>query len=148
MAILKNSSLKRKGFFSIDALFAIILLLLIISTLVSLYQGRTQMAEDTRTKIEGKMISEKIAGAINTVTPRKPVSLNLNLPENIQEKNYTIQFSEENRIIFLELSGSNSGASLTGASVAMNKVELETNLDLSQEILIHWKDNKIKVENP
>lgn len=149
MALLEKFKLRKRGFFSIDALFAIILLLLIVSTLINLYQGRAQVAKDSRAKMEGKMVSEKLAGAINTVhASGNPLTINLDLPENILNQEYTIEFNQSNRNISLEFSGGENSSDYTAASVVVDELEIPETLDLSQEIMIHWIGNKIKVKNP
>lgn len=149
MALLAKFKSRKKGFFSIDALFAIILLLLVTSTLINLYQGRAQMVEGSRKKMEGKMISEKLAKAINTVyTSRKPLSMELDLPENVLDQNYTIEFHKDSRNISLKFSDGGNSSKYTATPVVVDELEISEPLDFSQKIMVHWINNEIKVENP
>ncbi len=139
--------LSKKGFFSIDALFAIILLILVMGTLVNLYQGRAEVVESSRSKFEGRMISEKLAAAVNSVyATGEPLDLRLKLPDNIVGNNYSIRFIQENRKIAVELLSGSQISDYTGASVVYGEVTVE-NLDFSEQILVYWENDEIVVGN-
>lgn len=75
---------EKKGFFSIDALLALTLLLVVSTLLITLSEERRKFAESIETNLEAKIIGDKLAAAINSVYVNGPnFSLSLNLPENI-----------------------------------------------------------------
>lgn len=63
MRVLRNPN----GFFSIDAMFAVTLLLMIVLSFTNVYEARTQMAELMGAKLEAQALAEKIAGIVNVV---------------------------------------------------------------------------------
>ncbi|KXA94788.1 hypothetical protein AKJ65_03420 [candidate division MSBL1 archaeon SCGC-AAA259E19] len=150
MAVLKSFRPKEEGFFSIDALFAIILLLLTLTTLVSLYQGRRSMVRATRERLEGEMIVQKLAGAVNVVhAGGEPLTLNIHLKENIGGKNYTVQFDEGEREISIRFIGDGQNYPVAEASVVVDQLDLSGLENVARKIRICWEnDNIIKVKNP
>ena len=138
---------KKNGFFSIDALFAMIMLLLVVGTMINVYQGRSQMATETRRKMEGKMIGEKLAGAINSVySSGDPMTLSIDLPENIIDEGYSISFDSISRKIVLKRGETENGPEIANSWSVSNQVEI-SNLDFSKKIQIFWENSVIKVKN-
>ncbi|KXA91243.1 hypothetical protein AKJ57_01885 [candidate division MSBL1 archaeon SCGC-AAA259A05] len=150
MAVLKSFRPKEKGFFSIDALFAIILLLLTLTTLVNLYSGRRSMARETRERLEGEIIAQKLAGAINIVhASGNPLTLNLHLTENIIGRDYTVQFDEDAREILIKFTGDGQNPSFARASVVVDELDLAGLENVSRKIRVCWgDDNIVEVKNP
>lgn len=145
MAILKKDSLKNEGFFSIDALFAIIMLLLAVSSLVNIYQGRSQMAQETRINLEGRITSEKIAGAINMIYASEgPLKLKIDLPQDLTGKEYTTDFGDHS--VFVENSAAGLSSDLTSAAIIFDRIKKEDK-DLSEKIEIYWERDEIWVKN-
>ncbi|KXB06599.1 hypothetical protein AKJ52_01950 [candidate division MSBL1 archaeon SCGC-AAA382C18] len=144
MEKITNLELEERGFFSLDGLFAMILLLLIVGNFVNIYQGRSEMVEDTRKRLEGKMINEKLAGAINTVyATGKPLTLNIDLEENILGEEYTIDFNNNSRDTLIKISGKTK--SLATSDVIPENIQLK-NLDSPKKVRIFWENSKIKVK--
>jgi hypothetical protein len=56
-----------RGFFSMDALFALTLLMLVCSSLLHVYQGRMEVARGISWGLEARMVGEELAGTINAV---------------------------------------------------------------------------------
>ncbi len=140
-----NLNVGERGFFSLDGLFAMILLLLVVGTFINIYQGRSEMVENTRQRLEGKMINEKLAGAINTVyATGKPLTLNIDLQENILGKKYVINYEKNSRDTLIKISG--KGKSLAKSDVAPENVQISS-LDLSEKVRIYWENSKIWVTN-
>lgn len=150
MAILRSFRPGERGFFSIDALFAIILLLLTLATLVNLYHGRRNMVEGTREGLEGEMIAQKLARAINVVyAAGEPLTLNLHLSENIAGKDYTVQFDENAREISVKFTRDAHAPPFAEASVVVDELDLTGLENVSRKIRISWgADNIIEVKNP
>lgn len=134
----------RRGFFSIDALFAVTLLLMVSGMLLNLYEGRNQAAAWISAGGEVKMVCEKLAAAINTVYSNGPaLELYINLPATIDNYAYTISYNSTNRQIIAEVP---EVGVTSKAAVACKNILLE-NLDLSKQIGVHWLNNNIEVVN-
>lgn len=148
MEILKGKNQEERGFLSIDALFALVILLLILSTIINIYQGRAHMASETRGKLEGKMISEKLAGAINVVyATGEPVTVNLKLSDNILGEKYIPQYNSGSRKVFQQFTKNDLGSRFTTASVIPPNVDIAPDLNTAQKIRIFWENDEIMVRN-
>jgi len=144
---MRNLKKKKKGFFSIDGLFAIIMLLLVVGTMINIYQGRSQMATQARKNLEGKMIGEKLAGAVNSVySTGEPMTLNIDLPENIIDDSYSIIFDETSRRIVLRHGVAGDGSEIARSWSVPSDLNI-SDLDFSEEIQIFWENSMIKVNN-
>jgi len=137
----------RRGFFSIDALFAVTLLLMISGVLLNLYEGRGQAAAWSSTADEAKMTCEKLAAAINTVYATGPASeLYLDLPATIDNYAYTISYDSTHRQIIAEVPEIDITERTSKAAVECKNILLE-NLDFSRRIRVRWLGGNIEVMN-
>ncbi|MDI6643336.1 MAG: hypothetical protein QMD95_04750 [Candidatus Hodarchaeaceae archaeon] len=132
-----------KGFFSIDALFAVMLLLLISASFLNMYEGRKQATELMGARLEAKLVGEKLAAAINTVYANgSDFELRVNLPENVGGYSYQITFDNAARQISVE----NSAWGVVSVGVVCKNVR---NFTLGPENLqtlrVYWADNQVKV---
>lgn len=140
--------LKKGGFFSIDALFALIILLLMLGPMFNLYQARRNTVGETGVKLKGKMLSQRLAGAVNVVLATgRPLSLRLNLPDNISGENYSPLFDANRRTIYENFENLRVSKASTSASVAVNKIENIENIDPKERIKIYWNGENIAVMN-
>lgn len=134
----------KRGFFSIDALFAVTLVLLVSASFLNLYEGRRAAADLMGANLEARMVGEKLAAAINTVYANgSNFELRVNLPENIGSHSYRITFDNAARQISVE----NSAWGAVGVGVACKNVR---NFVLGPEnfenaIRVYWTDGSINV---
>ncbi|MDI6884097.1 MAG: hypothetical protein QMD00_03010 [Hadesarchaea archaeon] len=132
-----------KGFFSIDALFAVTLLLLISASFLNMYEGRKQATELMGARLEAKLVGEKLAAAINTVYANgSDFELRVNLPQNVGSYSYQITFDNTARQISVENSA--WGAVSVGA-VCKNVRNFTLGPENLQTIRVYWADNQVKV---
>lgn len=138
--------LEKRGFFSIDALFALTLLLIISASFLNVYEGRKRAAGLIDDRLEAKMIGEKLASAINTTYAEGlNFELRLNLPENVGTHLYRITFDNIKGQISIE----NSAWGVIRFEIVCKKVAnfvLETE-NLGHAIRVHWEENQIRVGN-
>ena len=138
--------LRERGFFSIDAMFAVTLLLIISASFLNIYVGRNQAAELMGARLEARIIGEKLAAAINTVYANgSNFELCVDLPSKIESYFYQISFDNTTRQILVE----NSAWGAVSVVVVCKNVE---NFVLGQEnlgntILVHWAGNNLEVTN-
>ncbi len=135
-----------RGFFSIDALFAVTLLLMISASLLNVYEGRKQAAELMSARLGAKLVGEKLAAAINTVYANGPdFELRVDLPENMGSYFYQITFDNTVRQISVENSA--WGAVSVGV-ICKNVVNFVLSSEnLENTIRVYWAENQIKVVN-
>lgn len=135
-----------KGFFSIDALFAVTLLLMVSASFLNIYEGRKQAAELMGARLEAKMIGEELAATINTVYANGlNFELRVNLPSKIGSYFYQISFDNTARQILVE----NSAWGAVSVGVVCKNVEnfVLGKGNLETTIRVYWVDNQIKVVN-
>ncbi|MFP4005418.1 MAG: hypothetical protein ACLFUR_01710 [Candidatus Hadarchaeia archaeon] len=143
--------LKNSGFLSMDALFALLIVLLLMGPLVNLYSEREETSEDTQVLLESRMICEQLAGSVNVlVATGEPLSLRLDLQDNIGDSSYSLAFDEEMRKIYVDGSslpevGFSSGS--VSAQVAAKRVDNLGNIDPRGRIEIYWNEDTITVKN-
>lgn len=135
-----------RGFFSIDALFAVTLLLMISASLLNVYEGRKQAADLMSARLGAKLVGEKLAAAINTVYANGPdFELRVDLPENMGSYFYQITFDNTVRQISVENSA--WGAVSVGV-ICKNVVNFVLSSEnLENTIRVYWAENQIKVVN-
>lgn len=137
---------KNRGFFSVDALFAVTLLLIISTSFLNLYEGRKAEAELMGARLEAKMIGEKFAAAINTVYANGlSFELYVDLPENIGSYLYQITFDNTTRQISVENSAWGAASVVVACKNVQNFVLGSDNLE--NTIRVYWMGNQIKVVN-
>lgn len=137
----------RRGQFSVDAIFAIALLLGVVATLTNLYNGRNQVATWIGTNQEAKLICEKLAATINTVyTNGSTLKLYLELPATIQNHAYTISFDNSKREIIIETSIDATDFT-SNAKTACNNITLDDNLDPSKRVKVYWENDRVRLTN-
>lgn len=133
-----------RGFFSIDAMFALTLILIISTSFLNLYEGRKAGVELSGARLEARLVGEGLAAAINTVYANgSNFELYLGLPENIGGYSYRIAFDSFTRQISVE----NSAWGATNVGVIPKNVQdfvLESG-DLDDSILVYWDDDQIRV---
>jgi len=136
----------KKGFFSVDALFAVMLLLLVSTSFLHIYEGRKAGVELTTAKLEAKMVGEKLAAALNTVYANGSYfELRVSLPENVGSCRYQISFENSTRQISVE----NSAWETIVVTVGFENIRNFTLgwEDLQDEIRLYWVDNQMRVES-
>jgi hypothetical protein len=142
----KSRDPQESGFFSIDAMFAVTLLLMITITFTNVYEARQTAAEHMAAGLEAKLACEELAAAINsTYASGESFRLKLKLSENAAGYAYLIRF--DNSAATLIALG-NWGA--VTAKVACNNVrnfELGPD-DLRKIIEVRWVDNQLEVVSP
>ncbi len=135
-----------RGFFSIDALFAVTLLLIISSSFLHVYEGRKESAELMGARLESQIVGEKLAAAINTVYANGPnFELDIDLPPKIGSYFYKIEFDDTTRQVLVE----NSAWGTVGVGVVCKNVwdfALERE-NLGNTIRVHWVENNVMVVN-
>ncbi len=135
-----------RGFFSIDALFAVTLLLMVSASFLNLYEGRKQAADLMGARLGAKMIGEELAAAINTVYANgSSFELRVDLPENIGGFSYRVTFDNTVRQISVENSA--WGAVYVGVVCKNVKNFVLGRENLENTLRVHWVDNQIKVVN-
>ncbi len=148
----------KKGFFSIDAFFALLLLITVATSLITISQRNNDMAEETSKVVIKDMTAEKLAGVINSVyangarlkrSENDYFSITVILPENILGENYTLYLDKENRTIVVENSEGGLKKPIGKASIVPNNIDsfrLKPE-NLSNKIRIFWDNAKIEVES-
>ena len=111
MRVLRNPN----GFFSIDAMFAVTLLLMIVLSFTNVYEARTQMAELMGAKLEAQALAEKIAGIVNAVhAGGENMEIRFRLPELIEGRfGYVVYFNPLERCVVVENAQAWGAASVT-----------------------------------
>ena len=133
-----------RGFFSIDALFAVTLLLLVSASFLNVYEGRKQAAELMGARSEAKLVGEKLAATINTVYANgSDFELRVNLPENVRGHSYQIAFDNTTRKISVE----NSAWGAVGVGVVCKNVQnfVLGAENLENTIRVYWAENQVRV---
>ncbi|MEW6592291.1 MAG: hypothetical protein AB1305_01170 [Candidatus Hadarchaeota archaeon] len=137
---------ENSGFFSIDAMFALTLMMLISTSFLNVYEVRKQAAELMGAKLEARMVGEKFAAVINSVYPNGDnFEIRMNLPENVGVYSYRIVFDNSTWKISVE----NSAWGTIEVVVATNAVR---NFSLSRDnlrktIRVYRSENQVRVEN-
>jgi len=138
--------LRERGFFSIDALFAVTLLLIISSSFLHVYEGRRGTAELMSARLEAKVAGEKLAAAINTVYANgSNFEVDVDLPQKIGGHFYKIEFDNNARQVVVE----NSAWGSVGVGVVCKNVSdfvLERE-NLGNTIRVCWVGNIVTVVN-
>jgi len=138
---MKSSS---RGFFSIDAVFALGLILFISASFLNLYEGRKAGSELTGIKFEAKLAGEELAAGINTVYANgHKFELHVKLPENLRGYQYLVTFDNSTRTISIE----NSAWGTISTGVICKNVQNFTfgSGELENWIRIYWTDNQVEV---
>lgn len=138
--------LRERGFFSIDALFAVTLLLMVSSSFLHVYEGRRGAAELMSARLEAKIVGEKLAAAINTVYANgSNFEIDVDLPQKIGSHFYKIEFDNTARQVVVE----NSAWGTVGVGVVCKNV-WDFVLDrenLENTIRVHWVENIVMIVN-
>lgn len=142
---MRSRSGSEGGFFSIDAMFAVTLLLMITLTFTNVYEARETSADLMVTKLQAKMVGEKLAAVINSVHANgENFSLTITLLENVFGHQYAVRFDNSTAVVTLAGTWGSVSSGVVTTSVK-NFVLAPENL-LSQ-IRIYWSDNQIEVRN-
>ena len=141
-----------RGFFSVDALFAVTLLLVVVGALTNLYGGSNQAATWASASGEAKLTCEKLAAAVNTVyTNGSSFELYIELPATIQNRAYTIFLDNSNREITIAVPDAGVTSSTAKAQVACKNFPSENfpsgALTPSNRVRVYWENNSVKVTN-
>jgi len=136
----------RRGFFSIDALFAIMLLMLVSTSFLNIYTGQKAGAELMTAKLEARMVGEEFAATMNSVYANGSYfSLSVNLPENLGSYHYSISFDNSTRQISVENA---AWGSITVTIGLENVRDFTLNREnLQSAIRLYLVDNQMRVEN-
>ncbi|MEA1904893.1 MAG: hypothetical protein U9M97_03325 [Candidatus Hadarchaeota archaeon] len=136
-----------KGFFSIDALFALILLVTVSSVLLSASESRTEAVEWVSAAHEADMVAEKLAAVIDTVYANGPTfELYLDIPATIVGFDYTVSFDSDNREVLIEVPDADVTSSIARASVAPRNVVFGS-IDPAKIVVVKWVADNIEVVN-
>ncbi len=138
--------LRERGFFSIDALFAVTLLIMVSTSFLHVYDARKGAAELMGARLEAQIVGEKLAAAINIVYANGPgFELDVDLLPKIGSYFYRIKFDNTARQVLVE----NSAWGTVGAGVVCKNVEnfvLERE-NLENTIRVYWVENTVMVVN-
>jgi len=138
--------LRERGFFSIDALFAVTLLIMVSTSFLHVYDGRKEAAELMGARLEARIVGEELAAAINTVYANgSNFELDVDLPSKIGSYFYRVKFDNTARQVLVE----NSAWGTVGAGVVCKNVEnfvLERE-NLENTIRVYWVENTVMVVN-
>ncbi|MEM0359679.1 MAG: hypothetical protein QXG22_06745 [Candidatus Hadarchaeales archaeon] len=129
-----------RGFFSLDAIFALTLLMIVCSSFLHVYQARMEGAREGIEELEMRMAGEELAGAINTVYSN---GAGLELKLMLQARSsFTLSFDPSTGRVVVK----KGGKSLTVGTVC-NNVEafLLTPENLERPLKIYWRENRISV---
>ncbi len=142
--------LDRRGFFSIDALFAFILLVTVSSLLLSASESRTEAVEWMSAAHEADMVAEKLAAMIDTVYANgvngPDFELYFNLPETIAGSDYTISFDFDNHEVLVDVPDANVTSNVAKASVVPQNVMFGS-IDPEKTVVVRWTGDNIEVVN-
>ena len=134
------------GFFSIDALFAVTLLLLISASFLNIHGGRKAAAELMSVRLEAKIVGEKLAAAINTVYANgSNFELRVDLPSKIGNYFYQINFDNATQQILVESSVWGTVSVWVVCKNVENFVLGRENIE--KTILVYWVENTVKIVN-
>lgn len=140
---------EERGFFSIDAFFAFLLLITVFTSLMTVAQENRETAKETARLYIKDMSAEKLAAAIDTVyAGGSPLELTFYLPENALGEDYTMSLNPENRLVIVENSESGLSKAIAKAHIMPKNVSSSvlSPENLSGEIRIFWKNGKVRVE--
>lgn len=135
-----------RGFFSIDALLAVTLLIIVSTSFLNLYEGRKAGAELMGARLEAKMVGEKLAAVINTVYANgSNFELYVDLPENTGSYAYQVTLDNATRQISVE----NLAWGTVSVGVACKNVQnfVLGSENLVKTIRVYWAENQIRVVN-
>jgi hypothetical protein len=135
---------EKRGFFSVDALFALTLLLIITASFMNVYEGRRGAAERIDERLEAKIIGEKIAAALNTTyTAGANFELSIDLPENIGGHTYQITF--DNADLQISVISPRLGTIRVGNACKNVANFVLGPENLGNNIQVYWVGNQIMV---
>ncbi|MEM4188539.1 MAG: hypothetical protein QXN56_05230 [Candidatus Hadarchaeum sp.] len=135
------TSAEKRGFFSVDALLALSLLVIIATSLITLSEGRRKSAEAIEIHLEAKMIGDRLAAAINSVYVNGPnISLSLKLPENIGPYQYRV--SSDNSVGLLTVESSVEVVEIRTICKNFQNFVLERE-NLAKKIQIFWEGSQL-----
>lgn len=138
-------SSERKGFFSIDAFFALMLLLTISMMLLGLANERKEAAKTSSASQEADIIAEKLAASVNSVYANgENIELRISLPSTIENESYEVDFDPDNRRVKVS-SPFMESPSYAAAPVAPKNVEFGAHVP-AREVVIKWEKKTVKVE--
>ena len=150
--MVKNMRLdNEKGYFSIDAVFAVLILVAVSSTFVTGARRNKAMAKETSAQIEQKMALEKIAGGIDKVYANgygddKTFEMKMDVKENILEDNQEIMVNTKERFLYIKDSADSSISPIKANIVPSNIENFSLDSDnLSGKVLITWGKENIKL---
>jgi hypothetical protein len=129
-----------RGFFSMDALFALTLLMLVCSSFLHVYQGRMEAARGISWGLEARMVGEELAGTINAVYSGGPgLELRLKVPER---PSLTLAFESSRGEVVVK---GEHGEVRVGT--VCNNVEnfLFSPENLGRILRVYWEENRIRV---
>ena len=114
-----------------------------MSSFFSVYQSRYALATEMSEDLQGKMMSNKLAGPVNEVySTGGALSVEeLDFPENIFGENYWIGFDREQKEVFIAFDNSLDNNAVTGASVFEDIVVGLENKMRPGTLTIYWEDN-------
>lgn len=131
---------RRRGFFSLDAIFALTLLMIVCSSFLHVYRVRMESARGMVEELEMRMVGEELAGAINSVYSNgSGLELKLRFPTG---SSFTLSFDSSTGEVVVR-----KGERSLRAGTVCNNVEtfLLTPENLERPLRIYWGENRIRV---
>lgn len=127
-----------RGFFSLDAIFALTLLMVVCSSFLHVHQLRMEEAREVGEELKARMVGEELAGAINTVYSNGPgLEVRLSLSGGL-----TLSFDPSAGEVVVWRGGRE-----VRVGTVCNNVEafLLTPENLEGPLRIYWEENLIRV---
>ncbi|MFB6215360.1 MAG: hypothetical protein ABEJ72_00080, partial [Candidatus Aenigmatarchaeota archaeon] len=136
-----------RGFFTMDVMIAMMLLLTISVSLLQLSSAREETARATSAEMKAKLIAEKLAASVNSVYANgENVRLKVGIPDNLTSsfENYEIEkFNRDNRRIKITWGEQKYSAK---AHVVSRQVEIRIE-NKSKPVFVYWENENVVVEN-
>lgn len=111
-----------KGQMSADLIFATLLIIIIMGSLVTIIADRMETVETTEELGNARMIAENVAEAVNKVyAGGNGHSVTITLPEDINDKNYSVTVNKDG--VFVTIDGM-KGKAYSAAKKVSNSFSL------------------------
>jgi hypothetical protein len=137
----------RQGFFSIDVIFAVTLLLTIAGIFSNIHSGRDQASTWIGAGMEAKLTCEKIATAVNAVYANgSTLELYIDLPATIGGHTYSISFDNLRREITIDVPDAGITGSTAKATTTCKNIVLGI-LDPSKRVKVYLENSSVVVVN-
>ena len=140
----------QRGFFSIDAFFAVMLLVTISGILLSSAETTELSASWIGATQEAKMVTERMAAMIDiTYSSGNGFEITFDMPTQVCRYNYVLRVDNHQKAITIENLDYNIDPSIIKSRIVCNNIE-NTTLSSSSfsalQVKISWDENQLKVE--